>query len=127
MMVSWWAQRTISLGFSVFYASSNLIQASTSGSISVVLVHGTFRHTCYKKKKRNDISGFEVLRTALGAPEFVCIKLNERIGKIRVLFEKFDYFDDTQCALRILRHCIGAPKPCIVCVVNRPQVQLLNP
>ena len=39
--------------------------------------------------KRNDISGLEVLGDALGSPEFVCMKLNERIGKIRLLFEKF--------------------------------------
>ena len=60
--------------------------------------------------KRNDISGLEVLGAALGTPEFVCMKLNERIGKIGVLFEKLDYLDDPQCALGILRHCIGSPK-----------------
>ena len=32
--------------------------------------------------KRNDISGLEVLGAALGAPEFVCMKLNEKIEKI---------------------------------------------
>ena len=42
--------------------------------------------------------------------EFVCIKLNESIGKIKVLFEKLDYVDDPQCGLDILRHCIGTPK-----------------
>ena len=60
--------------------------------------------------KRNDISGLEVLGAALGTPEFVCMKLNERIGKIGVLFEKLDYLDDPQCTLGILRHCIGSPK-----------------
>ena len=60
--------------------------------------------------KRNDFSGLEVLGAALGTPELVCMKLNERIGKIGVLFEKLDYLDDTQCALGILRHCIGSPK-----------------
>ena len=60
--------------------------------------------------KRNDISGLEVLGAALGTPEFVCMKLNERIGKIRVLFEKLDYLDDHQYALGILSHCIASPK-----------------
>ena len=60
--------------------------------------------------KRDDISGLEVLGAALGTPEFVCMKLNERIGKIGILFEKLDYLDDPQCALGILRHCIGSPK-----------------
>ena len=56
--------------------------------------------------KRNDISGLEVLGVALRTPEFVCMKLNEKIGKIGVLFDKLD----PQCALGILRHCIGSPK-----------------
>ena len=60
--------------------------------------------------KRNDISGPEVLGAALGTPEFVCMKFNERIAKIRVLFDKLDYLDDPQCALDILRHCIRSPK-----------------
>ena len=38
------------------------------------------------------------------------MKLNEKIGKIRVLFQKLDYFDYPQCALSILLHCIGAHK-----------------
>ena len=91
----WWAQRTISLDLWIFYASSDLIAASTSGSICA---------------KRNYIWGLEVLGAALGSPEFFCMKLNDRIGKIRILFEKLDYLDDPQCALGILRHCIGGPK-----------------
>ena len=77
--------------------------------------------------KRNDISGLEVLGAALGAPEFVGMKLNERIGKKRLLFEKLDHLDDRQCALGILRHCIGSPKMVYFCVAKRPQVQLLIP
>ena len=38
------------------------------------------------------------------------MKLNERIGKIGVLFEKLDYLDYPQCALGILRHCFASPK-----------------
>ena len=77
--------------------------------------------------KRKDISVLEVHGAALGTLEFVCMKLNERIGKIRVLFGKLNYLDDPQCALGILHHCIGPPKWCILCVVKRPQVQLINP
>ena len=72
------------------------------------------------------MSGHEVLGAALGNPEFVCMKLNERIGKIGVLFEKLDYLVDPQCALGIIRHCIGFAKM-LLCVVKRPKVQLLNP
>ena len=60
--------------------------------------------------KLNEIPGLEVLGAALGTPEFLCMKLNKRIGKIRVLFEKLVHLDDPPCALGILRHCIGAPK-----------------
>ena len=60
--------------------------------------------------KRNDILGLEVLGAALGTPDFVYMKPNEIIGKKRVLFEKLDYLDHPQCALSILRHCIGPPK-----------------
>ena len=60
--------------------------------------------------KGSDISRLEVLGAALGSPEFVCMELNEKIVKIRLLVEKLDYRDDPQCALDILRHCIGAAK-----------------
>ena len=60
--------------------------------------------------KRNDISDLEVLAAALGTPEFVCMKLNEMIGKIGVLFEKLDYPDDPQCALGILRNRNAFPQ-----------------
>ena len=60
--------------------------------------------------KRSDVSGLEVFGIVLGTPEFVCMKFNERIEKIGVLLEKWDYLDDPQCALGILRHCIGSPK-----------------
>ena len=46
--------------------------------------------------KRNDISGLEFLGAALGTLEFVCMKINERIGKIGLLFEKLHYLDDPQ-------------------------------
>ena len=60
--------------------------------------------------ERNDISGLGVLGAALATPELVCMKLNERIGKIGVFSEKLDFLDDPQCALGILRHCIRSPK-----------------
>ena len=62
------------------------------------------------RKKRNDYPGLEVLGAAVGSTEFVCTKLNEKIGKIRVLFQNLDYFDDPQCSLGILIHRIGVPK-----------------
>ena len=74
--------------------------------------------------KRNDISGLEVLGAELGTPEFLCMKFNERIGKIRVLFENLDYLDDPQCALGILGilgHCMESPRWCILCVFKRPR------
>ena len=59
-----------------------------------------------KRIKQNNISDFEVLGAALGNAEFVCLKLNEKIGKIIVLFEMLDNLNEPQCALGILRHCI---------------------
>ena len=44
--------------------------------------------------KRNDISGLDVLGAELGTPEILCMKFNERIGKISALFENLDYLDD---------------------------------
>ena len=38
-----------------------------------------------KRIKRRNLLGLEILGAALGTPEFVCMKLNERVGKIRVL------------------------------------------
>ena len=73
--------------------------------------------------KRNNFSGLEVLGAALGTPEFVCMKLNERIGKIGVLFEKLEYLDDPQCALGILRHCIGSPKMVYSLRCQTPEVR----
>ena len=62
------------------------------------------------RTKLNDISGLGVLGAALGAPEFVCKKINERIGKIRVLCQKMNYPADLNCALGIVRQSIGVLK-----------------
>ena len=63
-----------------------------------------------KRVKPTDISGFGVLGAALGTTDVVCMKLKERIGKIRILFEKLNYVDEAQCDLCILRPCLRAPK-----------------
>ena len=62
------------------------------------------------RRQRNDILGLEVLEAAIGTPEFVCMKINERIGKIVLLFEKLDNLDDPQCDIGILGRFNGTPE-----------------
>ena len=53
---------------------------------------------------------YDQILGVLGNPEFDCMKLNERIGKIRVLFGNLNQLDDPQFALGILHHSIGGHK-----------------
>ena len=77
--------------------------------------------------KRKNISDLEVLVAALGTPELACVKLSERMGKIRLLFEDLDYRDYPQGALGIRSHFIAPPKWFICWALKSPQVQLSNP
>ena len=58
---------------------------------------------------RNTGNGFEVLSAAVGSPEFVSSCLQKRVQKVASLLENLSYLDDPQCALGILRYCLGTP------------------
>ena len=59
---------------------------------------------------RNLGNGFEVLGSAVGSPDFVSSCLKKRAQKVMSLLENLSYLDDPQCALGILRYCLGTPK-----------------
>ena len=59
---------------------------------------------------RNMGNGFEVLGAAVGSTEFVSSCLQKRVQKVVSILENLSYLDDPQCALGILRYCLGTPK-----------------
>ena len=75
---------------------------------------------------RNMGNGFEVLGAAVGSPEFVSSCLQKRVQKVVSLLENLSYLDDPQCALGILRYCLGTPK--LVCSLrtNTPTRHLID-
>ena len=62
------------------------------------------------KIKRNSQSGIEILGAAIGKPTFVASCLEKRVEKLEKVLDNPGYIEDPQCALAILRSCLGAPK-----------------
>ena len=60
--------------------------------------------------KRNCVDGIEILGAAVGSDAFVSCCLLKRVKKLEKLLDNLAYVDDPQCALGILRFCLGAPK-----------------
>ena len=60
--------------------------------------------------KRNCVDGIEILGAAIGSDDFVSSCLLKRVKNLEELLDNFAYVDDPQCALGILRFCLGAPK-----------------
>ena len=60
--------------------------------------------------KRNCVDGIEILGAAIGSDAFVSSCLLKRVKKLEELLDNLAYVDDPQCALGILRFCLGAPK-----------------
>ena len=60
--------------------------------------------------KRIYFDGIEILGAAIGADAFVSSCLLKRVKKLEELLDNLAYGDDPQCALGILRFCLGAPK-----------------
>ena len=60
--------------------------------------------------KRNSQSGIEILGAAIGAPTFVASCLEKRFKKLEKVLDNLGYIEVPQCALGILRSCLGAPK-----------------
>ena len=75
---------------------------------------------------RNMGNGFEVLGAAVGSPEFVSSCLQKRVQKVVSLLENLSYLDDPQCALGILRYCLGTPKLVYSLRTNTPTRHLID-
>ena len=75
---------------------------------------------------RNMGNGFEVLGAAVGSPEFVSSYLQKRVQKVVSLLENLSYLDDPQCALGILRYCLGTPKLVYSIRTNTPTRHLID-
>ena len=60
--------------------------------------------------KRNCVDGIENLGAAIGTDAFVSSCFLKHVKKLVGLLDNLAYADDPQCALVILRFCLGAPK-----------------
>ena len=58
--------------------------------------------------KRNCVDRIEILGAAIGSDAFVSSCLLKRVKKLEELLDNLAYVDDPQCALSILRFCLGA-------------------
>ena len=68
----------------------------------------------------------KVLGAAVGSPEFVSSCLQKRVQKVVSLLENLSYLDDPQCALGILRYCLGTPKLVFSPRTNTPTRHLID-
>ena len=75
---------------------------------------------------KNTGKGFEVLGAAVGKPEFVSSYLQKCFQKVVLLLENLSYLDDLQCALGILRYCLGTPKLVYSLRTNKPTRVLID-
>ena len=75
---------------------------------------------------RNMGNGFEVLGAAIGSPELVPSCLQKRVQKVVALLENLSYLDAPQCALGILRYCLGTPKLLYSLRTNTPTRRMID-
>ena len=61
-------------------------------------------------EKRNLGNGFEVLGATVGSKDFVASCLKRRVQKFLSMLDNLHHLNDPQCALGILRYCLGTPK-----------------
>ena len=73
--------------------------------------------------KRNSQSGIEILGAAIGTPTFVASCLEKRVKKIEKVIDNLGCIEDPQCALGILRSCLGAPKLVYSLRCNTPSAE----
>ena len=66
---------------------------------------------------RNCIGGIIILGAAIGSDAFVSSCLLKRVKKLEELLDNLAFVDDPQCALGILRFCLGVPNWTTVCNV----------
>ena len=75
---------------------------------------------------RNTSNGFEVVGAAVASPEFDSSCLQKRVHKVVSLLENLSYLGGPQCALGILRYCLGTPKLVYSLRTNTPTRDLIN-
>ena len=73
--------------------------------------------------KRNSQSGMEILGSAIETPTFVASCLEKRVKKLEKVLDNLGYIEDPQCALGILRSCLGAPKLVYSLRCNTPSTE----
>ena len=70
--------------------------------------------------------GFEILVAAVGSKEFVASCLKRRVRKILSMLDNLHHLNDPQCALGILRYCLGTPKLVYSLRTNTPSNEMLE-
>ena len=76
--------------------------------------------------KRNLGNGFEILGAAVGSKEFVASCLMGRVRKILSMLDNLHHLNEPQCALGILRYCLGTPKLVYSLRTNTPSNEMLR-
>ena len=69
---------------------------------------------------------FNVLGAAVGSKDFVASCLKRRVRKILSMLDNLHHLHDPQCALGILRYCLGTPKLVFSLRTNTPSNELLE-
>ena len=62
------------------------------------------------KYKRNNGEGLKIIGVASACPKDDTSCLQTRVAKPSLLLDRLDYPDKAQCALEILRYCLGPAK-----------------
>ena len=76
--------------------------------------------------KRNLGNGCEILGAAVGSKEFVASCLKRRVRKNLSMLDNLHHLNDPQCALGILRYCLGTPKLVYSLRTNTPSNEMLE-
>ena len=76
--------------------------------------------------KRTLGNGFQILGAAVGSKEFVASCLKRRVRKILSMLDNLHPLNNPQCALGILRYCLGTPKLVYSLRTNTPSNETLE-
>ena len=83
-------------------------------------------NTIDSRIKRNSREGLETLGAAVGSPRLVASSIQKRVQKFEKLLENLEYINHPQCALGILRSCLGAPKMVYSLRCNTPSEEAVH-
>ena len=73
--------------------------------------------------KKNSQSAIEILSAAIGIPTFFASGFEKRVKNLEKVLDNLGYIEDPQCALGILRRCLGAPKLVYSLRCNTPSIE----